>query len=263
MIAFSDNVQLRKDVPSGTITLHRPDRRNALAREMIGLLQEAFDDFLMERTVRAIILTGSGDTFCSGTDLYQIQETSESKDALKIWHEDSQAFRQLIETMLRYPKPIICAVNGWNVGSGLALMLASDIVIGGRSSKLMLPESRRGLSAGLTSPLLAFRAGTTAAARMLLTGQPVDSSQALGLNLFQEVVEDDLIWARSQQIAVECSLGARESHQMNKQMLNETVGESLFTQLSIGAAHMAAARTTPAAIEGVSAFLEKREPDWG
>ncbi len=124
MIAISDNVQIRKDKPSGTITLNRPDRRNALSREIVEMLITAFEDFHQEKSVRAVILTGTGDCFCSGTDLHQLKETAESKKALETWHEDVTQFQRLIETMLRFPKPIIAAVNGWTIGSGLSLALA-------------------------------------------------------------------------------------------------------------------------------------------
>ncbi len=262
MIAISDNVQIRKDRPSGTITLNRPGRKNALARETVELLQQAFDDFHHERNVRAIILTGSGDDFCSGTDLHQLQETSESNNALEIWHQDVVQFQRLIETMLRFPKPIIAAVNGWTIGSGMALMLASDIVIAGENSLLQMPEAKRGLSVGVTAPLLSFRVGVGLAASVLFSGTPVPASEGQALGLLHEVVPDDLVWARSFEMAQQCAHGARESHQMTKQILNETIGENLYTQLSIGAANMAAARTTDAAKEGIAAFLEKRKPDW-
>ncbi len=262
MIAFSDNVQIRKDEPSGTITINRPDRQNALSRGIVSLLIQAFEDFLQEKNVRAIILTGTGDNFCSGTDLHQLKETAETKNAMEIWHEDATQLKDLIELMLRYPKPIIACVNGWTIGTGLALMLASDIVIAGESSKLQLPEARRGLCAGITMPLLSFRVGTGLAASVLFSAKPVLASQALSLGLFHEVVADHLMWARSFEIAKQCASGARESHQMTKRMLNETIGENLFMQLSVGAANMAAARTTQAAKEGINAFLEKRDPNW-
>ena len=263
MIAISDNVQIRKDQPSGTITLNRPDRRNALSREIVEMLLDAFEDFHQEKSVRAVILTGTGEHFCSGTDLHQLKETAESKNSLDIWREDVMHLQRLIETMLRFPKPIIAAVNGWAIGSGLALMLASDIVVAGKNSKLQTPEPLRGLSAGITTPLLSFRIGSGAAARVLFSGEPILATEALNLGLFHEAVDDDLIWARSHELAKACASGARESHQITKQMLNETIGENLFTQLSIGAANMAAARTTEAALEGINAFLEKREPNWG
>ena len=263
MIAISDNVQVRKDGPSGTIVLNRPDRRNALSREIVTMLIQALDDLHNERSVRAVILTGSGDTFCSGTDLHQLQETAAAENAMELWQEDAESFLELIEKMLRYPKPIIASINGWVVGTGAALMLASDIVIANNRSKVFMPEARRGLSASVTTPLLSFRVGSSMASRILYSGVPFDSVQAVSLGLFHEVVENDLVWARSYEVAKQCASGARESHQMTKQMMNQTIGETLFTQLSIGAANMAAARTTDAAKEGIAAFLEKREPDWG
>ena len=82
------------------------------------------------------------------------------------------------------------------------------------------------------------------------------------MNLFHETVPSDFVWARCQELAAACAKGARESHQLTKQMINETIGETMLRQLSIGAANTAAARTTGAAREGIAAFLEKREPDW-
>lgn len=262
MTANPDNVQIRRDGPCGTILINRPDRRNALSREMVGMLDQALEDFLSEKSVRAVVLAGTGDVFCSGTDLRQLKETSESKNAFDVWHQDAIDFQALIEKMLRFPKPIIASVNGWAVGSGLSLMLAADIVVGGENAQLMMPEATRGLNPGVTTPMLSFRVGTGMASGLLYSGAPLSASEAKNLGLFHEIVADDLIWARCFELAQRCATGARESHQMTKQMINETIGETLFTQLSIGSANMAAARTTPAAKEGVAAFLEKREPEW-
>ena len=262
MIAITDNVQIRKDPPSGTILINRPDKRNALSREIISMLDQAFHDFHQERNVRGVILTGVGETFCSGTDLVQLQKTSEDKDAMQQWHQDVNSFRGLVELMLRFPKPIVCAANGPVVGSGLTLLLASDLVVASDKATISLPESLRGLSPGLTMPLLSHRLGTGLASRVLFSGETLDAAAAKELGLFHEVVSEDFVWAKSEEIITRNALTARESHQMTKQFLTETVGEQLFTQLSIAAANMAAARTTLAAKEGISAFLEKREPDW-
>ncbi|MGI9498105.1 MAG: enoyl-CoA hydratase/isomerase family protein [Mariniblastus sp.] len=262
MNATSDLINIRRDGACGTIVLNRPERKNALSRELVQQLSEALEDFHGERSVRAVILTGSGDSFCAGTDLNQLKETAESKNALELWHQDSRALLELVEKMLRFPKPIIAAVNGWVMGSGVSLMLAADIVVGGDRSQLGLPEALRGLNPGITTPLMSFRIGTAAASKVLYSGLPLTAEDSLRLGLYQEVVEESLVWARCFEIARACAAGARESHQMTKQLLNETIGENLFTQLSIGTANMAAARTTPAATEGIAAFLEKRDPQW-
>ena len=259
---MSELIQTRKDVPSGTIILNRPERKNALNRAMIADLQQAFDDFLQERTVKAVILTGSGDIFSAGADLQEISDTAQTSEFFQAWFDESQQLKTLIETTLRFPKPIITAINGPVMGTGLALMLATDIVVASDTATIEFPESRRGLSSGMTTPLMSFRIGTGVASRVLLSGQSIDASAAGGLNLFHETVPSDFVWARCQELATACAKGARESHQLTKQMINETIGETMLTQLSIGAANTAAARTTGAAKEGIAAFLEKREPDW-
>ena len=178
------------------------------------------------------------------------------------WHEDTREYQELIEYMLRYPKPIVAAINGLVAGSAMALMLAADIVVASDSATVSMPEARRGLVSGIAAPLLAFRIGAGQANRMLLTGNQIDATTAMELGLFHELVEDDLVWARSQEVCADIAAGAMQSHQMSKRMINETIGEEIFTQLSIGAANTATARTTEAAKEGIAAFIEKREPNW-
>lgn len=251
-------VRLRKDVPSGTIILDRPGARNALDRATVAELIQALDDFHGERKVRAVVITGAGESFCSGTDLAEMLGTAESDDALQRWQEDVEQYQALFEAILRYPKPVIAATSGWVIGLGVGLVAACDLVIAGASTRFWLPESLRGLSAGLTVPLLNFRLSAARANRLLMTNQPVSASEAVQLGLVTHAVEDSLVWAKAQETAGDIARGARESFQASKQLLNETVGEMLFTQLSIGAAQMAAARTTPAALDGLRAFLEKR-----
>ena len=255
-------IKIRKDAPSGTITIDRPDRRNALSRETIRELKSAIEDFQQERSVRAIILTGVGDTFSAGTDLQQIQETAASEKKHVQWHTDAEEFQSLIEYMLLFPKPIIASVNGPIVGSALALVLASDIVVASERASLSTPEPRLGLCSGLAAAMLAFRIGAGKASYILTTGQTFDANRCLESGLFHEVVPDHLAWARCQELAGEIANGSRQSFHLIKQMLNETVGETLFTYLTIGSAHTASARMSEEATEGVNAFLEKREPEW-
>src|SRR5262245_9703449 len=103
-------VLVKKNLPSGTIVLNRPDKRNALSRQMLTDLAQALDDFHQERKVRAVILTGAGPAFCAGMDLSEMQETSQRPDAHLQWHSDAVQYRELLDLMLHFPKPIIAAV---------------------------------------------------------------------------------------------------------------------------------------------------------
>src|SRR5437763_9749540 len=97
-------VTVKKNLPSGTIVLNRPDKRNALSRELLAELAQAFDDLHQERRVRAVILTGAGSAFCAGMDLGEMLATSQQSDAHAQWHHDAVIYQDLMLTMLRFPK---------------------------------------------------------------------------------------------------------------------------------------------------------------
>ena len=247
---------------AGTIILNRPDKRNALSRNLLSDIQQGLFDLRMERRVRAVILTGAGSAFCAGMDLEEMRATSKLSDPHPQWHDDAVAYRDLLESMLRYPKPIIAAVNGPAMAGGAGLMLACDIVIGTPEATFGLPDPKRGLVAGMVSPLLVFRIGGGHSANLLLTTRTIDSDEAVRIGLYHEMVSNDKVWARAVEVAAQCAESAPEALQLTRKMLNETIGEHLMTLLSAGAAISATARTTVAASEGVTAFLEKRDPDW-
>lgn len=255
-------IEIKKHPPSGTIILKRPECRNALSRQLLDDLLQAFDDLHQERKVRAVILTGAGTAFSSGMDLAEMQVTSRQEDAHQQWYRDAVQYKQLIESMLRFPKPIIAAVNGPAVAGGAGLVLAADLVVASHEATFGLPEPRRGLVAGLVTPLLTFRLGGGHAARLLFTAEAINAAEALRMGVFHEVVANDLLWARAHELAGTVARSASESIQLTKRMLNETVGEQLSVLLSAGAASSATARTTDAAVEGLAAFLEKRDPQW-
>ncbi len=255
-------VTVRVDGPCGTIILRRPDRRNALSRELTRQLCEALQDLHQHRNVRAVILTGEGSAFCSGSDLNELQASRGSSEEHAQWFADLSAVQELYLAILRFPKPVIAAVNGAALGTGVGLVTACDLAIACPEAVFGFPESRRGLSAGITVPLLHFRLGASWTSQFLLRPEPVTAEQAYPMGLVQELVPHDLLWARANELAGEIMRLAPESVSLTKRVLNETVGESLITQLSVAAAATATARTTSVSEEGVAAFLQKRSPDW-
>jgi methylglutaconyl-CoA hydratase len=264
MYMSSDAIDVKVTGVVGTIVLNRPGRRNALSRSMIAQLQEALGDLHQEKRVRAIVLTGAGTAFCGGMDLVEMQADNALPDGEKeeAWGETAEAYRELVVQMLELPKPIIASVNGPAVAGGAGLVLASDIVVACEGAQFGLPEPRRGIVAGVVSPLLAFRVGGGVAARLLLTSAVYPAAEALRLGIYHEVVTEHLLWARCVEIGEECAAGAPEAVQLTKRLLYETIGEQLATQLSVGAAMTATSRTTEAAQEGLKAFVEKRKPQW-
>ncbi len=243
---------------TGTIILDRTARCNALSREMIEQLSQSFDDLRLEKKVRGVVLTGSGAHFCSGLDVNELQETSTQDEPLQQWHDDARALQGLLEQMLQFPKPIVAAVDGTAIATGFALVLASDLVVASQRATFSIPAPRLGVVSGLVAPLLVFRCGAALASRMLLGGDELSAAEGKILGFVHSVVGSDQVWVRSSNWIDTIATGAAESLQLTKRLLNEMVGEQLSTMLSSGAAAMATSFTTEAAIEGLSAFTEKR-----
>lgn len=245
---------------TGTLILNRPDKRNALTRALITELTQSLEDMRHERRVRAVVISGSGSAFCAGMDLKEMQETAKLVNAQDIWQEDATAYRDLIEAMLRLPKPIIGAIGGPAIAGGAGLTLACDIVLASPEAKFGLPEPKRGIVAGMVAPLLAFRLGAGRAGYLLLSTQLISAEEAHRIGIYHELMSGEKLWPRAHQLAGEIAKCAPEAMLLTKRLLNETIGENLGTLLTAGAAVSATARTTEAAAEGLAAFLEKRDP---
>jgi enoyl-CoA hydratase/carnithine racemase len=264
MYMSSNAVDVKVTEPVGTILLNRPQRRNALSRSILAQLGEALGDLHLEKRVRAIVLTGAGTAFCAGMDVHEMHAAATLPDHEKQqdWGDTAEAYREVVTQMLELPKPIIASVNGPAVAGGAGLVLASDIVVASHTAQFGLTDARYGLVAGVVAPLLTFRVGGGTASRLLLSSALYPAAEAFRLGIYHEVVEEPLLWARCVELGKECAAGAPEAVQLSKRLLYETIGEHLATQLSVGAAMSATSRTTEAAQEGLTAFVEKRRPEW-
>ncbi|TWU45260.1 putative enoyl-CoA hydratase echA8 [Novipirellula aureliae] len=247
-----------------TVLMNDSQRCNTLGPRMIEDLQTAFSDIHQENRVRAVVLSGAGDHFCAGIDLSVLEQIAKlpSSQAYSESFNAWQRFADLLEMILRFPKPIIAAVDGAAVGAGLGLALAADLMIVSTSASLSAEAVRRGLVGGATAALLSFRAGAATAAKMLLTGESIDADEAYRRGLCEKPVSSDQIWVAASDLATRLGHAPREAVQATKRVLNETIGETLLIQIAAGIADSATACSTDAAKEGVAAFLEKRPPNF-
>ncbi|MBL8888806.1 MAG: enoyl-CoA hydratase/isomerase family protein [Planctomycetaceae bacterium] len=255
-------IRVRVDAPGATVILDRPSACNALNRSMVGELLNVLDDLQQEKRIRAITLTGAGSYFSAGTDLREMARTMEQRDqngllqlpVMQGFYEEVKAMQQLLEMILRLPKPVLAAVNGPALGFGAALVLACDYVLAGPDAEIGWPETRWGLAPGLSAPLLTRRVSMARATSLLCFGKSVDSATAVRWGLFDEVVANELLWALGQHKAQELSGLGPHSVSLTKRLMCETIDEQRFSQLAVGAANTAASRTTLEAIELVTAF---------
>ena len=264
MFMPSSAIDVKVNGAIGTIVLNRPARRNALSRSMVGELQQALGDLQQEKRVRAVILTGAGAAFCAGLDVHEMHADAglPAAERDRVLGEAADDYRELVVQMLELPKPILASVNGPAVAAGAGLVLACDIVVGCGAARFGLPDARHGLVAGVVGPLVAFRVGGGAAGRLLLTSSLYSAEEAFRLGIYHEMINEARLWARCCELGNECAAGAPEAIGLSKRLLYETIGDQLSTQLSVGAAITATARTTEAAQEGLAAFVEKRRPEW-
>src|SRR6056297_2392447 len=230
----------------GTILMDRAAVCNSLHPVLIEDLRTAFSDLHQEKRVRAVVLSGAGAHFCSGMDLNTFAEIAAlpQAEAMSQWFAAYRHLTELLEQMLRFPKPIIAAVDGMAIGAGLGLALACDIIAASTRSEFGASAVRRGLVGGATAALLSFRAGGAIAARLLLTGRSIDAQEFYRLGLCTQPVSPEQIWVTAKDLATHCSHGSHQAVQATKRLLNESIGEALLTQLAVGAADSATACTT-------------------
>lgn len=258
------DVSVSVHAPGSTIVMNRPQSGNALSRSLVQSLEQAFDDLHQEKRVRYVILTGSGSHFCTGMDLKELHKIREQEttDSLHAMYEDWERIAELLQKMLRFPKPIIAAVDGDALGAGLALALAADLVVGTDRARFGAPAQLHGLISGLVAPLAAFRLGGSIAARLILTGKPISVGLAHSWGLVTQETSSDQVWVAAEILGQSCSAGPSEAMQLTKRLLNESIGETLSSHLTIGAGMGATACSTESAAEGLRAFTEKRPPVW-
>ncbi len=208
--AMEPLVKIQVHGHTGTVTLNRPEKRNALSRELLKELHQALDDLHQERRVRGVVITAAGTVFCAGLDLGEMLAAAEQEDSQQQWRQDSVVYLDLIEAMLRFPKPLVAAVNGPAVAGGAGIVMACDLVVASPTAAFGFPEPRRGIVAGMVAPLLAFRIGAARAAYLLFMAGVVEAAQACEFGLFHEVVGADKIWARAHEIVGEVAKTRRK-----------------------------------------------------
>jgi enoyl-CoA hydratase/carnithine racemase len=257
-------VDVKVHAPTATILMDRGSVGNVLDERLVADLSQSLDDLHQEKKVRAIVLAGAGQDFCLGLDLDELHSLTnmDALEALPHWIEHWQRLVELIEKLLRFPKPIIAAVDGRAFGAGFSLALASDIIVASRTAEFSAHAIHRGMVAGVLAPLLSFRAGSALASRLLLTGETISSRRAARAALVAKRVPSAQIWVSANELASNCAAHPSSPLAVTKRLLNETIGETLLTQLSVGAAVAATACSTETAAEGLKALKADRKPEW-
>ena len=242
------------------ITLTRPEVRNALSVALQVDLSQAFADALADKQARAVVLTGEGKAFSAGLDLSELKSISTRSSEEN--RADSERFMRLLETIYLFPKPVIAALNGHAVAGGAGIASVCDLAVMSESAKLGYTEARIGFVAALVGVFLVRQVGEKQARDLLLSARLIEANEALKMGLVNEICPADKVLERSLELATQLAKNAPTSLAMTKSLLAAVPSMGLQEGLRYAAELNALARTTNDLKEGVSAFLEKREPKW-
>lgn len=243
----------------GLIVLDRPDRLNAFTVQMGNELADAFTDFDMDDGVRVIVITGSGRAFCAGADL-----DSEGQ-AFKAYAEgDSGESQHRPMDPWRLRKPVIAALNGHAVGVGLTLAMQCDVRYVNEDAKYSFAFVRRGIIPELASHLIVPNViGLGRAAELLLSGKTILGREAAEIGLVNKALPADQVLPAAMELADDIARHtAPASVAISKRLMWESIGSSIAEVQAMEGSLFAWASLQPDAVEGVKAFIEKREPQW-
>ncbi len=247
--------------PAVVLTLNRPDRRNALSRDLIAALTEAFGRARDDAAVRCVILTGAGNAFCAGMDLAELQEslTAGKGQQAPVW-DDALRLAKLYDLIYTLPKPTIAAVNGVAVAGGAGLVSACDLAVAVPEARFGYPEVRRGLVAAMVMPHLLRHISERTARYLLLTGELIDAEEAYRVGFINTVAPAEQLLTRALAWAHSLAEGGPNALARTKELLQ------VFSRQAVGleeaAKASAAPRLSDECKQGLEAFFNKRPTPW-
>lgn len=252
-IVVADNPPVR------TITLNRPERRNAITPEMQSELIAALEDAATS-DCRVLVLKGAGEAFCSGLDLTVLQNLA--GQTAGDHHADAKRTATLFRKLYELPIPTIAAVQGAAIAGGTGLATICDFTLAAPEAKFGFTETRIGFVPALVSAFLVLQVGDKRSRDLLLTGRFFDAAEACRIGLVSEVVPADQLAVRVQALAEHLAANSPQSQRATKALLAAQNKSWLDAAIAYALEASAQARQTEDFREGIAAFLNKRKPKW-
>jgi len=244
-----------------TITLNRPEVRNAFNDQVIAELTQAFTGLGANEAVRAIVLAANGPAFCAGADLNWMRAMADYTRAENL--ADAGRLAEMLRVLYACPKPTVARIQGDVVAGGMGLAAACDIAVSVDTAHFCLSEVRLGLIPATISPYVIRAMGARAAHRYVLTAERFSAAQALRLGFVHEVVPAEQLDAAVDEI-VKALLGASPNAvRAGKQLVQDVAGREIDAALIARTVEgIADIRASAEGREGVQSFLQKRKPNW-
>jgi methylglutaconyl-CoA hydratase len=257
---MTDLVLYESCSPAVILTLNRVDKRNALSRDLIAALAEAFARARDDAAARCVILAARGPVFCAGMDLAELQESlAGAKEASPVW-EDALRLAKLYDLIYTLPKPTVAAVQGSAVAGGAGLVTVCDLALAAAEARFGYPEVRRGLVAAMVMPHLLRHVGERLGRYLLLTGELIDAVEALRGGLINEVVSSDHLMDRALSLSRSLAEGGPSALARTKEFLHRFSRQTL--SIEEAAQGSAAPRLSDECQQGMRAFFAKKPVPW-
>ena len=256
-----DPLILRRDKSILHLIMNRPDVHNAFDDHQIARLTEALNEAATDTKVRIVVLSSTGKSFSAGGDLNYMRRMSSNSYAENL--TDANALATLMKTLNFFPKPTIAKVQGAARGGGVGLISCCDIAIGSDSANLSLSEVKVGMVPATIAPYVIKAIGEKAARRLFLTAEILNAEQAKVAGFLSEVVGDDQLDSTVEELANSLLNNAPEGMRQAKQaVFNYADGAVTEEMIASTVKLIADVRNSDEGKEGLSAFLEKRKPNW-
>lgn len=244
-----------------TITLDRPDKRNALNGEVVRELRAAFADAEADENVKVVILAGNGKAFCAGADLEYLQQLQSNSFEENLI--DSKELMQLMQDIYSLEKVVIARIEGDAIAGGCGLASVADLSYTVPAAKFGYTEVKIGFVPALVSVFLVRKIGEGRARELLLTGKLISAEEAVKHGLINGVIPAETIKEEVQALAEKlCAEASGNSLKVTKQLVSAALDKSLAEALEAAARTNAETRQHPDCQKGIGAFLNKLKPGW-
>ena len=252
-------VLLRDDAGGiATLTLNRPEARNALSGALMGALQDALDAIARDKAVRCVVIAGTGTAFSAGHDLKEMRANPGRQNYEALFAQCSR----FMSAITRLPQPVVARVHGWATAAGCQLVATCDLAVAAETARFATPGVDIGLFCSTPMVALSRAVGRKQAMEMLLTGEAIDAERALRIGLVNRVVAPDDLDEATRDLV---SVLARKSPltlAIGKEAFHRQIDLDLESAYAYAGEVMTRNMLARDAEEGIDAFLEKRRPNW-